>query len=136
MSGRRLARGRRLGCALALAVTAALAGDPAPGAPADAAPADEGPWAVWQERVGEARQAVDRAERRSETAEAAVQKMRHRRRPRGDAREALFAERDAARAERAAAERALAELLEHARLAGVPPGLLRAEEEPPADASE
>jgi hypothetical protein len=91
---------------------------------------------AWQERIAEARGTVEQAQRRSEAADAAVQKMRHRRRPRGDAREALFAERDEARGAQARAERALSELLEEARRAGVPPGWLRAAEAPPADASE
>jgi hypothetical protein len=128
---------RRLLCA-ALAL-AALAGMPPAATPADPAsaalPGDaDGPG--WQERIAEARRAVEQAQRRRETADAAVQRMRHRRKPRGDAREALFAERDEARAAQAQAERDLEALLEEARRAGVPPGWLAAEEPAPADASE
>ena len=125
---------RRLARALA-ALAGLLAGWP--DAPAVARPRpDEAERVAWQERIAQARAALDEAQRRSDAAEAAVQKMRHRRKPRGDAREALFAERDAARTDHAEAERALAELLEQARRAGVPPGWLRADEAPPADAPE
>jgi hypothetical protein len=120
----------RLARALALA---ALGGWLAALAPAPPAASRDAEWSAWQERIDEARLALSQAERRSEAADLAVQKMRHRRKPRGEARETLFAERDAARAARADAEQALEELLEQARRAGVPPGRLRPAEAAPAE---
>lgn len=122
--------------ALALAALAGMPGASALPRPAEATLPSDADRARWQERVGAARTELERARRRSEAAEEAVQQMRHRRRPRGEAREALFAEREAARAACSDAERALDELLEQARRAGVPPGWLRAEDAPPADAPE
>ncbi len=123
---------RRLARSLALAALLGMPGACALAKPAVATLPGEAERVAWRERIGEARGAVEQAQRRCEAAEAAIQKMRHRRRPRGDAREALFAERDAARAARAQSERALAERLEEARRAGVPPGWLRAAEAAPA----
>jgi chromosome segregation ATPase len=81
---------------------------------------------AWRDRLAEARSELERARERRDAAETAVDRMRHSRHPRGAAREALFAERDEARAGAAEAERALEELFEQARRAGVPPGWLRA----------
>ena len=122
--------------ALALAALAATPGAAALAMPAAAELPSDADRAEWRERVGAARAEVERAQRRSEAAEKAVKQMRHRRHPRGAAREALFAEREAADAARAEAERALDELLEQARRAGVPPGWLRAEGAHPAAAPE
>jgi hypothetical protein len=75
--------------------------------------------------VAEARADIDSARERRDAAETAVDRMRHSRHPRGAAREGLFSEREEARAGVVEAERALDELLEQARRAGVPPGWLR-----------
>ena len=122
---------RRFARALALAALGGWLAALAPAPPAAAAP-DDAEWSAWLERIDEARLALVQAERRSEAADLAVQKMRHRRKPRGEARAALFTEREAARAARADAERALEELLEEARRAGVPPGWLRPQQAAPA----
>ena len=119
-------RARLLTLGPALAGLLAAPGAPALPTAAAATRVDEAEREMWQERVAERRADVERARERREAAETAVDRMRHRRRPRGDAREALFAEREAARAGVAEAELALEELLEEARRAGVPPGWLRA----------
>ena len=113
--------------ALAVAALAAAQGTLALPRPAAAEVLDDTVRIEWQQRLGAARAELERARERSEAAAEAVQKMRHRRHPRGAAREALFAERDAADQELAEAKRALDDLLEQARRAGVPPGWLRAE---------
>lgn len=125
---------RRLACGLALA---ALLAAPAATTFAVAAVAmvDASEREAWQQRVADARAEVDRANRRRDAAQAAVDRMRHRRRPRGDAREALFQELDAARMDAVRTERALEELLDEARRGGVPPGWLRAPAAQPPAAS-
>lgn len=118
----------------ALAPGAAGAAAPEPAAEADTRGEE---WSAWQQEIARARAELDRAGGRREAAEAAVARMRHRKRPRGEAREALLAERDAARAAHAEAEQALEEVVAAARRAGLPPGLLDAERAPaPAAASE
>ena len=119
-------RSRRAALGLALAALLAAPGAPTLGAPRAEALRDAPEQEPWQERVAEARHLVLRAQERREATEKAVDRMRHSRHPRGEAREALFAEREAARLDVAEAERALEKLLEEARRAGVPPGWLRA----------
>ena len=109
-------------CALVLAALVAM---PAAGPLAE--PEDAGDErAAWQERLAETRTMVEEARARAAAADLAVARMRHRRRPRGEARQSLFEEREAARAALTEAERALDETLESARRAGVPPGSLEA----------
>ena len=119
-------RSRRMALGLALATLLAAPGAPTLATPNAATLPDASEREAWQERVAEARAAVLRAQQRRTAAETAVDRMRHRRHPRGEAREALFAEREAARLGVTEAERTLEELLEEARRAGVPPGWLRA----------
>jgi hypothetical protein len=119
-------RARRAALGLALAALLAAPGAPSLEAPRAEALPEASEREPWQERVAEARELVLRAQERRDAAETAVERMRHSRHPRGEAREALFAEREAARLDVAEAERALEELLEEARRAGVPPGWLRA----------
>jgi hypothetical protein len=92
---------------------------------------------VWQERLRQALVEVEEARAREELAVEHVAKLRHRRKPRGEARQALRAELEAARASRTAAEQELEDFYEVARRAGVPPGWLRLPEddyeEEPAD---
>jgi hypothetical protein len=129
-------RSRRVAPGLALAGLLATAGPLPYPAPDAAARTTESERDAWQERLDEARAELSRAEQRRDAAETAVDRMRHRRRPRGDARKALFAEREQARADAEAARRALDELLEQARRAGVPPGWLQAPAVEPAAAPE
>ena len=128
MSPRALLAALRCGVVLVLGLAGPLVAHGAPSAPAvtTARPWDESERESWQQRVAEARAELERAQQRRDAAETAVDRMRHRKHPRGEAREALFAEREAARADAAGAERALDALLDEARRAGVPPGWLRA----------
>lgn len=122
-----------------VALLAALLAGPALASPAASearTPADAADLEDWRERIADARADVGRAHQRRDAAESAVDRMRHRRYPRGEAREALFEEREAARQAVAEAERALEETLEEARRAGVPPGWLRAPAPQPAAAPE
>jgi multidrug resistance efflux pump len=119
---------KRIACALALALAAA-AGAPRAGA-------GSGGHAGWQERVQEARDAVEQARARRDAAEDAYDEMRHRKYPRGDARAGVEAERSAAREALTEAQRNLDTLLDQARRAGVPPGWVRAPEATGADAAD
>jgi hypothetical protein len=92
-------------------------------APGDAVDAQR---ALWQERFAAARDAVAQARLRYTLAEEAYGETRHRRRKRGDEKAEVLAELSVAETALAAAEAALAELLETARQAGVPPGWMRA----------
>ena len=130
-------RSRRAALGLALAALLAAPGAPTLEAPRAKTLPDAPEREPWQERVAEARELVVRAQERRDAAETAVDRMRHRRRPRGEARAALFAEREEARLGVADAERTLEELLEEARRAGVPPGwLLEPAAQSPAEAAE
>ena len=126
----------RPGCrALAALALAALAGEhgiAAPATPAAARLRSEAEQAQWRQRIGAARAAVEETRRQSAAAALEVQRMRHSKHPRGAAREALLAEREASDRARAEAERELNALLEEARRAGVPPGWLRDDSEAPA----
>ena len=94
---------------------------------------------VWQERLRQAHVEMKEARAREEVAVEHVAKLRHRRKPRGEGRQALLTELDAARAARDVAEQELEDFYEVARRAGVPPGWLRLPEveddyeEEPAD---
>jgi hypothetical protein len=127
---------RRLALGLALAMVLSAPGASLHAAPTAAKLPDTSHHERWRDRVAEARAEVERAHERRDAAETAVDRMRHSHHPRGAAREALFAEREEARAGVAEAEQALEELLEQARRAGVPPGWLRAPDPAPAAAPE
>jgi hypothetical protein len=88
--------------------------------------------ADWQRRLGEARDAVVQAQARVASAETAYTEMRTRTYPLGEAKLAVENERSAAREDLVRAQGELDAALEQARRAGVPPGLLRAAEEPAA----
>ncbi|RIK98756.1 MAG: hypothetical protein DCC71_20820 [Proteobacteria bacterium] len=85
--------------------------------------------AAWTKRLGEARARLDAAERELAELEGAKGRGAHRRYPRGEAKGKYLERLDAARSERDAAARALPELLEEARRAGVPNGVLSRYEE-------
>jgi hypothetical protein len=84
---------------------------------------------VWQEHLRKSLVEVEEARAREDLAVEHVAKLRHRRKPRGEARQALLTELDAARAARAVAEQELEDFYEVARRAGVPPGWLRLPED-------
>lgn len=82
--------------------------------------------AYWRARAAVAREDVAEARGRLAAANADVSRMRRRNHPRGDARAALFAARDAAHSELAdAVQRLEVDLPEEARAAGAPPTWLR-----------
>ena len=78
----------------------------------------------WRQTLLEARERVDEAQVQVTVAQQAFRNARHRDR-RGGERAELRAAVGAAEQELAEAEAALPELLEQARRAGVPPGVLR-----------
>jgi hypothetical protein len=78
----------------------------------------------WRDTLGEASARVDAAREQVATAESAYRDARKRRR-RGAQRADLLAALEAAQTELAEAEAALPALLEEARRAGVPAGVLR-----------
>ncbi len=80
---------------------------------------------MWVQRLEDARERLKRARTAVEEGDAAYAKGRHRTRLRGEPREEIVAEREAAALELAAAEEAWPKLLEEARRAGLPPGVLR-----------
>jgi len=127
---------RRLALGLALAALSSAPGIALHATPATAALPKTSQYERWRDRVAEARAEVERAHERRDTAEKAVDRMRHSHHPRGAAREALLAEREEARAGVTGAEKALEDLLEQARRAGVPPGWLRAPDQAPAATQE
>jgi len=94
--------------AVITALTLGLAGAPVaraenPGPAAAAPPAAEAPEAEreahWRARADAARERVTAAQAQLEAANGDVSRMRRRNHPRGEARAAIFASRDAARAE-------------------------------------
>ena len=84
---------------------------------------------VWQERLRQVLVEFEEARAREELAVDHVVKQRHRRKPRGMARQALLRELEAAGAARVEAEQELENFYEVARRAGVPPGWLRLPED-------
>ena len=97
-----------------------------PAAAAPANPAGIGAEEIeeWRQTLLEARERVDEAIGQVATAEMAYRDARKRKR-RGGERADLLAALEAAQAELAEAEAELPALLEEARRAGVPPGVLR-----------
>ena len=80
---------------------------------------------MWVQRLEDARSRLQRARTAVEAGDTTYAKGRHRERLRGEPREEIVAEREAAALELAAAEAAWPKLLEEARRAGLPPGVLR-----------
>lgn len=92
--------------------------------PAEAPEAEQE--AYWRARAAQARERLAAAQARLAAAEAEYQNLRQRHHDAGDPRGKIVAERDAARAELAAAQHALdVELPEDARQAGALPGWIR-----------
>jgi len=109
----------------AAAGEAAAEGGPAAAAPEGPATGGAGEEKPWEERLAEAAARIEAAEARLEKAEAAYSRARHDDHPRGEALEAIEREYAEAGRELEAARSALPELVEEARRAGVPPGVLR-----------
>jgi hypothetical protein len=91
---------------------------------------------AWEEQLARAQEDLLDARVRLFKAEDAYRDWRQRKYPRGAKKADLLAEIDEARTALAVADAALPELLERARRAGAPPGLLRRFEEPPASPDE
>ena len=92
----------------------------APSAPSESPEFDE-----WRTSLDEATDRLAKARESLEQAEYTWQDWRQRKYPRGARRAELLATLEAARVELAEAEKELPKLLEAARRAGVPPGVLR-----------
>lgn len=75
----------------------------------------------WRARLLAANQAVASARKRKEAALRAYEIMRHRRRPRGEGKQAIMDELERSREEFASAKQKLEQIEEAARHAGVPP---------------
>ena len=79
----------------------------------------------WRKRLLIANQEVAIAQKRSETALRVYQNMRHRRRPRGDAKQAIMDELELSREALTTAQQDLEKLEKAARHAGAPPSWLK-----------
>jgi hypothetical protein len=79
----------------------------------------------WRELLFAANQEVASAQKRSAAALRAYKTMRHRRRPRGDAKQAIMDEIELSREELARAQQDLEKLESAARRAGAPPNWLK-----------
>lgn len=79
----------------------------------------------WRERLLTANQEVASAQKRSAAALSAYRTMRHRRHPRGDARQAIMDEVEISREALATAQQDLESLERAARHAGAPPSWLK-----------
>ncbi len=79
----------------------------------------------WREQLLTANQRVAIAQKRNAAALIAYQSMRHRRRPRGDAKQAIMDELEFSREEIARSQQDLEKLEKAARRAGAPPSWLK-----------
>ena len=79
----------------------------------------------WREQLFAANQEVASAQKRSAAAQRAYKTMRHRRRPRGDAKQAIMDEIELSREAIARAQQNLEKLERAARRAGAPPSWLK-----------
>ena len=79
----------------------------------------------WREQLLAANQEVAIAQKRNAAALSAYQSMRHRRRPRGDAKQAIMDELEFSREEIARSQQNLEKLEKAARRAGAPPSWLK-----------
>lgn len=89
-------------------------------------------WATWTETLAESAQKVRSLRAKVTEMDAEVSRMRSRRYPRGEERARLLAAFERARTELEEAEASHPLLLEEARQAGVPQGMLQEFEEIPA----
>ena len=79
----------------------------------------------WREQLLAANQQVAIAQKRNAAALSAYERMRHRRRPRGDAKQAIMDELEFSREEIARSQQKLEKLEKAARRAGAPPSWLK-----------
>jgi hypothetical protein len=79
----------------------------------------------WREQLLAANQQVAIAQKRNAAALSAYESMRHRRRPRGDAKQAIMDELEFSREEIARSQQNLEKLEKAARRAGAPPSWLK-----------
>jgi hypothetical protein len=114
---------------LAAGLPAALAQETPPEAPAEGAETlpieDASLLSYWQERLARAQQRIELARERADEAEAEYARARHDGYPRGEALSEIKERHHATQRELRMAEEALPRLVEQARRAGVPPGVLR-----------
>jgi len=114
---------------VAIAVAAAALALPGVARAADALPTDEAAYQaekeMWQARFREAREAVAAQRTRHRAAVEAYKEMRHRRHERGEEKQKILEELTDSEQALEESEKALQELLESARRAGVPPGWTR-----------
>ena len=108
--------------ALALPALARAADGPRVGEAAYEAQKD-----MWQGRFRTAQEEVAAARLRRREAQDAYAQMRHRRRERGEEKQKILEELTASEVALEESEKALKELFENARRAGVPPGWMRME---------
>ncbi len=128
-------RGRAIACAVALLVACGSAAGPAsarepeprrPGARDQAnEPEQSEGREAWRARLLAAHLEVAAARERGHAAREAYRKMRHRRRPRGEAKQAILDEIELSREALEEARQALEDLEKAARRAGAPPSWLR-----------
>lgn len=116
-----------LACAALLAATPpASAQERADASGAEAIAPDPGAdWATWIGTLEDEAKKLRELEKTVAALDAEVSRARSRRYPRGAERERLFAAHERARNDLADARRQLPELLEQARRAGVPQGMLQ-----------
>jgi DNA repair exonuclease SbcCD ATPase subunit len=102
------------------------AGETPPGAASPGGPSEISAEEIegWREALTEARERVEAAQEKLVASQQAYRDARKRKR-RGEERAELLAAREAAEHELAEAESALPELMDQARRAGVPPGVLQ-----------
>jgi hypothetical protein len=126
-----------IACAIALSLGpgARAAEDEPPRAAAEETPGEEAEeWAGWLETLDESLQRIRVAQARIRELENAKGRGAHRQYPRGEAKATYLRELEQARKELAESLAQHPDLLEQARQAGVPAGVLADYEEVPADA--
>jgi hypothetical protein len=79
----------------------------------------------WRAQLLVANQEVARAQKRNKAALRAYEIMRHRRRPRGEGKQAIMDELEGSREELASAKQKLVQMEKAARHAGVPPSWMK-----------
>jgi len=129
-----------LACALAVSAAAPARAQAAASAAAEsegAMPDESQDWASWIKTLDDSARKLRELRRTESQLQDAIDKAISRRYPRGEEKQRLLAAHERAKADLAEAEQQHPELLEQARQAGVPQGLLQDYEDlPEAPASE